>query len=91
MEVRLHADQAQSSVTESSVTESSISRFSLVSTVSPLFSHVTRFMGYYFMCVYWPDLLKATWKCVCMGHKPEYACSFFGPSYKVKNPALLPV
>ena len=51
----------ESSVTESSVTESSISRFSLASAMSPLFSHVTRFMGYYFMCVYWPDLLKETW------------------------------
>ena len=71
MEVRLRADLlksspralkessvTESSVTESSVTESSISRFSLASAVSPLFSHVTRFMGYYFM---WPDLLKATW------------------------------
>ena len=52
MEVRLCADLLksspralkESSVTESSVTESSILRFSLASAVSPLFSHVTRFM-----------------------------------------------
>ena len=42
-------------MTESSVTESSVSRFSLA---SALFSHITRFMGYYFMCVYWPGLLR---------------------------------